>query len=139
MILYNLFIIIFFSQATLYFKAEHFKTSIPVAITAMLVMYTLNQSVSKMLPQTSLIKFIDIWICYGLFLHFIILTLLILIEHLPDNSRVSSLQRGEKQIQDKSLKTKTQGFARRTLPFLEAIFVICYFMVAFIVHRGNMS
>ena len=102
-------------------------------------MYTLNQSVSKMLPQTSLIKFIDIWICYGLFLHFIILTLLILIEHLPDNSRVSSLQRGEKQIQDKSLKTKTQGFARRTLPLLESIFVICYFMVAFIIHRRNMS
>ena len=102
-------------------------------------MYTLNQSVSKMLPQTALIKFIDIWICYGLFLHFIILILLILIEHLPDTSRVSSLHGGEKQIQDKSLKTKTQTFARRTMPFLEAGFVICYFMAAFIIYQQNIN
>ena len=102
-------------------------------------MYTLNQSVSKMLPQTALIKFIDIWICYGVFLHFIILILLILIEHLPENSRVSSMHGGEKQIQDKSLKTKTEKFARRTLPFLEASFVICYFMAAFIIYRKNMN
>ena len=62
-------------QATLCFKREHFKISIPVAITAMLVMYTLNNSVSSKLPQTSMIKFVDIWICYGLFLHFVILLL----------------------------------------------------------------
>ena len=30
-------------QATVYFKPEHFKTSIPVVVTAMLVMYTLYQ------------------------------------------------------------------------------------------------
>ena len=78
-------------QATLYFKREHFKTSIPVAITAKLVMYTLNNSVSSNLPQTSMIKFVDIWICYGLFLHFVILLLLILIEHLPKKEQFQQL------------------------------------------------
>ena len=70
-------------QATLYFSKEHFKTSIPVSITAMLVMYTLNNSVASKLPQTSTIKLIDIWIIYGLFIHFLIIILLVLIEHTP--------------------------------------------------------
>ena len=54
----------------------------------MLVMYTLNQTVSSKLPQTSMIKFIDVWIIYGLFLHFVILVLLILIEHLYPHLKV---------------------------------------------------
>ena len=101
----------------------------------MLVMYTLNQTVSKMLPQTSMVKFIDIWIIYGLFLHFLILILLITIEHLPEDSQVSSLYGGEKHIM-MSLKAKTQKFARSTLPLLEVSFVICYFIAAFIIHKN---
>ena len=44
----------------IYFKREHFKTAIPVSITTMLVMYTLNNSIAANLPQSSDIKFIDI-------------------------------------------------------------------------------
>ena len=54
----------------------------------MLVMYTLNNSISSKLPQTSDIKFIDIWIIFGLLLHFVIIILLILIEHLPDETNI---------------------------------------------------
>ena len=63
---------------TVYFKPEHFKTSVPVAITSMLVMYTLNQSISAKLPPTSYIKFIDVWLLFGLVLPFVsfILTLI---------------------------------------------------------------
>ena len=119
-------------QATLYFKQEHFKTSIPVAITAMLVMYTLNQSISSKLPQTSIIRFIDIWIMYGHCQHFLILVLLILIEHLPDNARVSYDSEGRKY---KSPKAVTQMFARQVLPIIETVFVIAYFSAAFIIHN----
>ena len=61
------------AQITVYFKNEHFKTSVPVAVTSLLgnfsldkilceagtlfaVMYTLYTSVSKFLPPTSYMK-----------------------------------------------------------------------------------
>ena len=65
----------------------------------MLVMYTLNHSIASKLPQTAKIKFIDIWIIFGLFLHFLILILLVLIEHLPDQENlvfVENSKSGEK-------------------------------------------
>ena len=73
---------------TLYFKKEHFKTAIPLAITSMLVMYTLKGSITSKLPATSYIKFVDIWLLYGLLIPFFILLLLGLIEHLPAKSKV---------------------------------------------------
>ena len=76
----------FNAQITVYFKPEHFKTSVPVAVTSMLVMYTLNQSVSSKLPPTSYVKFIDVWLMFGLFQPFVMIIILILMEHLPTNS-----------------------------------------------------
>ena len=73
---------------TLFFKKEHFKTAIPLAITSMLVMYTLKGSVTSKLPATSYIKFVDIWLLYGLLVPFFILLLLVLIEHLPEKPKV---------------------------------------------------
>ena len=75
-------------QAAVYFKKENFKSAIPLAITAMLVMYTLKGSISSQLPATSYTKFIDIWLLYGLLMPFLILIVIVLIEHLPDNSQV---------------------------------------------------
>ena len=65
---------------TVYFKPEHFKTSLPVAITSMLVMYTLNQSISAGLPATSYIKFIDVWPLFGLIQPFFIIIMIVLID-----------------------------------------------------------
>ena len=130
----------------MYFKAEHFKTSIPVAITAMLVMYTLNSSVSSKLPQTSCIKFMDIWIMYGLFIHFVILMLLVLIEHLPDQSSVvfiedtkNPLRRSAKQKSVFSLKEAVQIFAQKILPVVELFFIVSYFIAANIIYNFNMK
>ena len=133
---------IIFYQVTLYFKAEHFKTSIPVAITAMLVMYTLNSSISSKLPQTSSFKFMDIWILYGLFIHFFILVLLVLIEHLPGKKNVvfigeskGQMQRMNQQKVEISKKGAVQMFAQKTLPILELIFIISYFIAASIIYN----
>ena len=129
-------------QMTLYFKAEHFKTSIPVAITAMLVMYTLNNSISSKLPQTSSIKFMDIWILYGLFIHFFILVLLVLIEHLPGSKNVVFIEDSKSQMrritQQKtciSKKEAVQIFAQKTLPILELLFIISYFISAIMIYH----
>ena len=89
-----------------------------------------------------MIKFVDIWIWYGVFLHFVILLLLIIIEHLPKEGTVSavdgSINIGKQQKkQRKSLKAVTQVFARRVLPLLEAAFVISYSVVACMLYSYN--
>ena len=113
---------------TLYFKSEHFKTSIPVAITAMLVMYTLNNSISSKLPQTSSIKFIDIWIIYGLFLLFLIIVLLVSIEHLPQDNKILFVDKEKKNT--KSLQLTVKIFAQYFLPVFELAFIVLYFISA---------
>ena len=62
--------------------------SVPLAITAMLVMYTLKGTITEQLPATSYIKFVDVWLLYGLLMPFVILIVIVLIEHLPDESKV---------------------------------------------------
>ena len=122
----------------MYFSKEHFKTSIPVSITAMLVMYTLNNSVASKLPQTSTIKFIDIWIIYGLFIHFLIIMLLVLIEHLPGTSNLVFVE-NSKQVD--ILKTSfcgkdaTKLFAQKVLPVFEIVFIVSYSVCAFIIYN----
>ena len=89
---------------TLFFAKEHFKTAVPLAITSLLVMYTLKGSVSSKLPPTSYIKFIDIWLLYGLFIPFIILILLVLIEHAPSESSIVFVRSGGKEKKEEKSK-----------------------------------
>ena len=90
-----------FLQVTLFFKKEHFKTAIPLAITSMLVMYTLKGSITSKLPATSYIKFVDIWLLYGLLIPFFILLLLVLIEHIPDKSKVLFIRSSKQEQSEK--------------------------------------
>ena len=67
---------------TLFIDYSHFETTIMVALTTMLVTYTLYQSISGYLPQTSYMKMIDIWLFGGLLFPFIIITILIIMDSL---------------------------------------------------------
>ena len=127
---------IVYPQATLYFRKEHFKTSIPVAITAMLVMYTLNNSVASQLPKTSTIKFIDIWIIYGLFIHFLILMLLVMIEHLPGKNNIVFMENSKADVSRQTISAKgaTKLFAQKVLPIFEILFVVSYSICACILY-----
>ena len=138
----------FLLKATTYFKKEHFKTSIPMAITSMLVMYTLNQSVSSKLPATSYMKLIDIWLLFGLLLPFVIIILLILMEHLPDSDNhvapvkitSSATVKVEGSLEQKTgkgfflSKKNVTKFARYTLPIFEIVFVSICVAIAFVVY-----
>ena len=110
----------------------------------MLVIYTLNGTVSGMLPQTALLKFIDVWIGFGLFLflHLIILILLILIEHMPSQDKEGSLfvesASGPRTATHSSMKSKTETFARLILPIIETTFVLLYFVTGFLISYKNM-
>ena len=67
---------------TLFIDYSHFEATIMVALTTMLVTYTLYQSISEYLPQTSYMKMIDIWLFGGLIFPFIIITILIIMDSL---------------------------------------------------------
>ena len=47
---------------TLFIDYSHFDATIMVALTTMLVIYTLHQSISSTLPATAYLKMIDIWL-----------------------------------------------------------------------------
>ena len=63
------------SEILLFMNEEHFETTIMVSLTAMLVMYTLHQSILATLPKTSYMKMIDIWLLYGITIPFLVFML----------------------------------------------------------------
>ena len=67
---------------TLFIDFSHFEVSIMIAMTSMLVTYTLYQSISAYLPQTSYMKMIDIWLLGGLIFPFFIITILVIMDSL---------------------------------------------------------
>jgi hypothetical protein len=72
--------VIIIAEMTLFIDKRHFEASIMVALTSMLVMYTLYQSVAKTLPPAYM-KMIDIWLLAGLILTIFVVMVLIAIEY----------------------------------------------------------
>ena len=90
----------------------------------MLVMYTLNNSVSSKLPPTSYIKLIDVWLLFGLILPFFIVILLVTMEHMPNSlSNVVRLDSGRPSKSSHNLMVR---FSRIYLPVMELTFVFIY-------------
>ena len=52
--------ILFMAVLTMFIDESHFEATIMVALTAMLVLYTLFQSISEVMPTTSYLKLIGI-------------------------------------------------------------------------------
>ena len=67
---------------TLFIDFSHFEVSIMIALTSMLVTYTLYQSISFYLPNTSYMKMIDIWLFGGLIFPFFIIAILVIMDSL---------------------------------------------------------
>jgi hypothetical protein len=63
------------AEITLFIDESHFEATTMVALTSMLVMYTLYQSSAASLPQTSYLKMIDVWLLPGLLLPFVVFLL----------------------------------------------------------------
>ena len=69
------------AEITLFIDESHFEATTMVALTSMLVMYTLYQSSAQSLPQTSYLKMIDVWLLPGLILPFIVFLLEVMYFH----------------------------------------------------------
>ena len=67
---------------TLFIDFSHFEVSLMIALTSMLVTYTLYQSISVHLPHTSYMKMIDIWLFGGLIFPFFIITIQVIMDSL---------------------------------------------------------
>ena len=67
---------------TLFIDVSHFEVNIMITLTSMLVTYTLYQSISDYLPNTSYMKMIDIWLFGGLIFPFFIITILVIMDSL---------------------------------------------------------
>ena len=74
--------LIIIAGLTLFIDFSHFEVSIMIALTSMLVTYTLYQSISENLPNTSYMKMIDIWLFGGLIFPFFIITILVIMDYL---------------------------------------------------------
>lgn len=66
--------ILLMALITLYIDESHFEATIMVALTSMLVMYTLFQSISTDMPSTAYLKLLDYWLIFGLIMPFVIFT-----------------------------------------------------------------
>ena len=66
------FCLIVITEMLLFINEEHFEAVIMVALTTLLVMYTLHQSISSQLPKTSYMKMIDIWLMFCLTVPFLV-------------------------------------------------------------------
>ena len=67
---------------TLCIDFSHFEVNIMIALTSLLVTYTLYQSISGYLPHTSYMKMIDIWLFGGLIFPFFIIAILVIMDSL---------------------------------------------------------
>ena len=124
-------------QSTLYFNAEHFKTTSGVAVTTMLVMYTLYQAVSHKLPPTSYIKMIDVWLIFGLILPFCVFFLLVLIEHLPSKG-TGGHSVGDTDASKLPLcRRALVKIAHFILPVVITLFAVIYATIAFVFYSNG--
>ena len=81
------FALIMIAGYTLFIDFSHFEVTIMIALTSMLVLYTLYQSISQHLPHTSYMKMIDIWLFGGLIFPFFIITILVIMDLLVTNEK----------------------------------------------------
>ena len=118
--------LILIAEFTLFIDFRHFEASIMVALTSMLVMYTLYQGTSKYLPHTSYMKMMDIWLFGGLILPFDIIAIQILMDYLVMNecNQVIDMKK-ETQLNSK-LFLKTMQVS---LPIISGTFCIIYWII----------
>ena len=127
--------LIIIAELTLYIDSRHFEATIMVALTSMLVMYTLYQSVSYSLPQTPYLKMIDIWLLAGLLIPFIVFIFLICLEILissPGRNRIMSMTNSsfEELKNQSNRKEAVVKLIKKFFIIGTVLFVVIYWIVA---------
>ena len=133
--IFNTFIptlcLVMIAYFTLFINQSHFKATIMVALTTMLVIYTLHQSISVTLPATAYLKMIDIWLFGGLSVPFIVIGILINLDYLimRDTNAVIALQKEDENRWNSDCFIKTM---RIVLPLTVGFLMILYWIIGLI-------
>ena len=90
---------------TLFLDESHFEATIMLAITAMLVMYTLYESASSGLPKTAYLKMIDIWLIFGLIVPFGVFLVEIVAEITKNRNKTNPVEKDTKEEEETSKET----------------------------------
>ena len=122
------FCLLIIAVFTLFIDESHFEATIMVTLTSMLVIYTLYQSITANLPQTSYMKMIDVWIATCLIVPFIIIAIHITLDHmiLKESDQVMVINKKE---DNKHNSKKFLTFMQILLPLTVGIFCIVYWII----------
>jgi len=137
------------AELTLFIDESHIEATIMVALTTMLVMYTLFQNVSDTLPHTAYLKMIDIWLFAGLILPFFVFICLMAIEK-SLNGKKKEKQQDAGKIQPieftlnnrrvfyqipvtQEPRNRTKLLAQIVIPLLTLVFLVTWWIIA-VVH-----
>jgi hypothetical protein len=60
------------AEVTLFFDEANMQAAIALTLTILLVMYTMYQGISSLMPKTAYLKFIDVWVFFCLLVPFIV-------------------------------------------------------------------
>ena len=99
---------------TLFLDESHFEATIMLAITAMLVMYTLYESASSGLPKTAYIKMMDIWLIFGLVVPFVVFLVEMAVEIMRDGDSNGQKEGEEIMKQCSDLEAKSENLSKQT-------------------------
>ena len=129
--------ILFMALVTLFIDQSHFEATIMVALTAMLVMYTLFQSVAISLPTTAYLKLLDYWLIFGLIMPFFAFSAIIFNELLMQrNMRVQVRSAGKMYGQGEG-DTKFIIYSRYILCGITIAFFFIYTIIALIIYLSS--
>ena len=103
-----------------------------VALTAMLVMYTLFQSVALTLPTTAYLKLLDYWLIFGLIMPFFVFSTLIYNELLTQRKKQVTI--GGPGTMCRKADTKFIIYARCVLFGITIAFNFIYGIIATIIY-----
>ena len=117
--------------ATLFIDEGHVEATIMVAMTSMLVMFTLHQNVQSKVPYTAYLKFVDYWLIYGTILPFIVFIVEVAWElGLGDKQTENKVRRISLRVEEKPKKNLFKVIPKYGLPVITFGFVTAYTTIA---------
>ena len=122
---------------TLFIDESHFEATIMVALTAMLVLYTLFQSISTDMPTTAYLKLLDIWLIFFLVMPFVIFCIEVIWE-LRNSSNINEVTPIDTTLMyPYNSKCKCKTIVQIMIPMICLTFITIYIVIVYIKYNQH--
>ena len=121
---------------TLFIDEGHFEATIMVSLTTMLVMQTLQQSISEDLPKTAYIKMVDLWLIFGLIVPFVVFLVLVVVELIPADNVVFISKDNKASFWTRN---KVKSWSRFLIPGFTVLFTLGYLFGAVVIFFSDFN